>query len=288
MEHIGVMYFLPNMANPQNLINGLLYYDRLVYDNLDLTLVETSVPDPYSSLSRKLLFDSGLISDYSTDDFVEMHNKNMEKLVLNRIATFDEAFKSGTPERTQLAWPVFRQITIREHVNILNDNSPNQYSPYLLHDFVSHMIKAPKHESPVIKAVFNQFPSLEDIDLNKFLEFKSDPDTILKLRRLREWTNDLSKKDFSDKEIHQKLEHLLQEYTQQMEIHRLKYKLTKSQSLIVASLEFVESFPFLKFSRPAKALFELELNRFNLLDAEQKAVGREIAYIHKVQETFVK
>lgn len=274
------------MLNPQFLMNALLYYDRLAYDYLDYNLttnVHQQVPSP---VADKLIHHSGLIFDYGSEEFILEHNKHLEDILNNRIHAFDPAYVSGKLSETKLDWSTFRQLTIREHATVLNNYSHDHFSQFVVNDYVNYRIKSGTSENLVVNVILNQFPEISsEVDFNKFLEFKADPSSMLKLRRLRDWATDIAKKSYTEKELFQKLEYLLQEYRQQMEIHKLRYTLTKSQSIIVSTLEFIEGL-FIKFSRPTKALFELEINRLNLLDAEQKAIGKELAYIYKAKEAF--
>lgn len=91
---------------------------------------------------------------------------------------------------------------------------------------------------------------------------------------------------YSEKEIEQKLEHLLHEYTSQLNFHKLKYERSTAEVIVCTTLEVVENVATLNFSKAAKTLFELKKHQLDLLEVEQQMIGKEVAYIHKANTSF--
>jgi hypothetical protein len=56
------------------------------------------------------------------------------------------------------------------------------------------------------------------------------------------------------------------------------------ETFITTSLEVLENLAKLKFSQVSKTIFDLNKQGLNLLEAEQKMEGRELALIHKFKE----
>jgi hypothetical protein len=96
------------------------------------------------------------------------------------------------------------------YLNLIDDNN---YTP-IVSDYLVDMERRFTFDSDALKIVINNFPKIpKDINIDSFIDFKSDPDTKLKLHRLRDWTTDISKRNFNEKEATQKLESLLDEYS---------------------------------------------------------------------------
>jgi hypothetical protein len=56
------------------------------------------------------------------------------------------------------------------------------------------------------------------------------------------------------------------------------------ETFITTSLEVIENIAKINFSKAAKVIFELGKQDINLLEAEQKMVGKEVAIIQKAKE----
>jgi hypothetical protein len=135
-----------------------------------------------------------------------------------------------------------------------------------------------------LKVVLQKFPQLQkDIPIEKFIEFKNDPNTPIKLSRLKNWVMEISKSNYSSKEIEQKLERLLLEYSAHVEIHKLKYEHSVLETILTPSLEVLENLVTLKFSNVSKTLFQIGKQKIALLESEQKLPGSEVAFIHDIK-----
>ena len=140
-------------------------------------------------------------------------------------------------------------------------------------------------KSKVVNLIINKMPVPDDsVSWDQLKNFKSDPDSKKKLLGLRTWIAEISQKQFSLSEISEKLEYLLEEYSAQMKNHKLKYTLSSLETVLVPTLEVLENLIKFKFSKAAKVLFDLKRNQFQLLEAEAKFPGREIAYLYKTQD----
>ena len=116
------------------------------------------------------------------------------------------------------------------------------------------------------------------------IEFKTDPDTKIKLSRLRNWISEISKSNISIKEMEEKLEYLLLEYSNQMNLHKLEYHTGTIETLVTVSLSLIENISRLKLSQASKVLFDLNRTKLKLLKAENEAPGKEVAFINKLNQ----
>ena len=134
-----------------------------------------------------------------------------------------------------------------------------------------------------VSVVLKKFPILdENISIEKIIDFKSDPDTKLKLGRLRNWISEVSNSKMSIKEIEEKIEYLLMEYSNHMNLHKIEYNLGKIETIVTTSLSFIENLTKLKLSNASKIIFDLNRTKIQLLKAENTAPGKEVAFINKL------
>ncbi len=132
----------------------------------------------------------------------------------------------------------------------------------------------------VIEITVNHLPIPDDsTPWEQIIDFRNDPDTEIKVRRFRVWMNEIVIAKLTPKEIEDKLEWMLDEYRQHMEVHRMKTNISALETIIVSLVDR-------KVGDIVKGLFSVKHKQIALLEAEAKAPGREIAFISKAQETF--
>jgi hypothetical protein len=303
METIGLtsieQWFI---FDEESLIRDLYYFDKLVYTigNRDaLERVCNSMSNGKEKFKKKIqeiekLEKYGLISEYKKTHFYEDKLKygteQSTKLALKAqelalsFTTENKPFKD-TLEDFFYRFREVAQLSSRVYSILLNKKEQNSYIPIIRNDYYNFATDELYSTSSVLSVLFKKFPLLtETVELDKFIEFKSDPDTQLKLSRLKDWVLEISKKNYSEKEIEQKVEYLLEEYTIQLNLYKLKYNIGTIESIVTISLEILENLVKVNFSKAAKLLFDLKKQDLALLEAEQKITGRELALIHKLNE----
>jgi len=130
------------------------------------------------------------------------------------------------------------------------------------------------------EVIDNQLPVPDDSTAwEQIIDYRNDPDTEIKFRRFRVWMNEIVRAKLTPKEIEDKLEYLLDEYRQHMELHFKKTNTSTLETILVALGDR-------KFGDIVKIPFSVKHRQIALLEAEAKAPGREIAFISKAQETF--
>jgi hypothetical protein len=132
----------------------------------------------------------------------------------------------------------------------------------------------------VIRIGINQLPTPDDsTSWEQIMDFRNDPDTENKFLAFRNWRNEISRAKLTPLEIEQKLEWLLQEYQQHMELHRMKTNVSTLETILVSMADR-------KFGDIVKGLFSVKYKQIALLEAESKSPGKEVAFISKANETF--
>lgn len=315
MKTIGVTVIdYITMFTGRPLISDLLYFDEIQYINaFDDSILRYYPSTTLHELHRKQtkeiedLERHGLLQEFQIDSIRDdvlnsPDDSEIDKLVTGAALSIDilesmhtRAKSDIPPDRSDsdlrenyfLHHMLVCQFMNRMYCAALNNKSSDHFISIIKSGIDEQCIIKASQPMHAISVILKNFPEISTDDhLEKLVDFKKDPQTTLKLKRFREWVSDLVKKGLTDKELNQKLEVLLMEYTNHMDIHNLKYKVSKAQAIVIPTVEFIESFPFFKFSKPLKTNFELELNRINLLDAENKAPGREVAYVQKAKELF--
>ena len=304
MDIIGITSIDPWFTlDDDPLVKDLFYFDRLVYTIGSRETLEkfcATIPRGKEKFKAKIkeiekLEEAGLISEYSDERFkIDLKKFGDRESILfeflanylaNEFSTkskpFNEIFIDFLERFREVG-----QLRSRVFSIILNKKEQHAFTPVLrnnFHNFISNKFSS---GSPVLSVILKKFPiPSEGYSIERFIEFKNDPDTKLKLSRLRNWAIVMDKSHYSEKEIEQKVDYLLNEYSSQLNLYRLKHNLGFVETFITTTLEVLENIAKLKFSKVSKAIFDLQKQNLYLLEAEQKMEGRELALIHKLKES---
>lgn len=117
-------------------------------------------------------------------------------------------------------------------------------------------------------------------------EFRRDPDSIRKFLRLRKWINGVGRSNRPIHELETEFLELMFEYEEFLRMHSLRFTKGTMDVLVTTTAEVAEDVAKLKLGKLAKAPFDIARNKVAVYDAEQKAPGREVAYIIKAQQHF--
>jgi hypothetical protein len=120
----------------------------------------------------------------------------------------------------------------------------------------------------------------------QIIEFRNDPDSQSKFLALREWMNDVVRNKLSLIEVEQKADYLIDQYKQQIKLHKMKTNPGFFQTMIVSGSEAIENLVTAKWGKLSKQLFSFRQRQIDLLETELKATGRELAYVVKANERF--
>ena len=88
----------------------------------------------------------------------------------------------------------------------------------------------------------------------------------------------------SYQEIEDKIEFLFDQYTERLKLHRLKYTSSTLEIICITTTQFLENIVKLKFSDALKVFFEVNMKKIEIIEAEKNILGRELSYIHKIQD----
>lgn len=141
----------------------------------------------------------------------------------------------------------------------------------------------------VHSVVINVMPQpSETTPLESILDFRRDPEAKRKLLALRRWMAGMSRAHASPRELVDELQWLLSEYEMHMRVHKMKIRKGVVETIITGAAELAEDFVKIKWGKLAKIPFVLSARKIELLEAELRAPGREIAYVEHARSVFEK
>lgn len=297
---------------PKLIKRDLLYFDQVhmcSYNNFTIfDDIQGSDPKYYNYLEKELrllkennlFFDEFYVSDivkYSfdqfskqkgsinIDDFNDMNKiidmmenipqplsvnkfkkKSSESEMLKIIDKYEQSVNSLENEATKIAAFFLNRFAVDNGFPLLETYNTN--------------IVTGGAKTNVLEVVLNKLPiPSDDISNEQIIEFRSDPDSRGKFNALRVWMQDISRKDYSQKEISERIESLIYEYETHLKLHKLKFSHGSMRVFVTSALEILENLATLKFSKVVDSMFSLQSKEIDLLEAQLKAPGKEIAYI---------
>jgi hypothetical protein len=302
---------------PSLLKKDLLYFDQIHICSLnDTTVLDDLIsmdPSYHDRMQREFEFlkKCGLLCTFNLTEMMDFTVKAMgypKKNVFNQTDTTDflgimETFfkipKPHVPDKypgkkkmKNVIDSYIRQVnkteaeTTRISAHFLTRFSARDEAfPLLQND--SAVGADPFHEAKVLEVVLEKLPiPNENVDWQQIVEYRANPDTEGKFSGLRVWMQDIAREDYTKNELEERIEHLLYEYETHLQFHQLKYEYGTMKVLITTTLETLENLAKLKLGKIAKTLFSLQEKSYDLLEAEMKAPGKEVAYISKTAEAF--
>ncbi|RDI15893.1 hypothetical protein [Flavobacterium sp. AG291] len=298
MKNIGIYSLSPADYLLGNKLDPLLYlYDKLfIKENLKIDLLLPIIQklgyekEYYAKLKEiENLEKYGFIEILDEKKTPKVNNDLIQRM-LNKA--YEISYEVAYNNKESGIKYFFDLIESQEKVQDLNSRcysmklntvNKNIYIPILKEPHNQFLDEHTVKNSAVYSILTNKIPTPTDFNYLQLSELKSDPDFKLKSYRLRNWINEVSKENLSTKEIEQKLEYLLEEYTQQFLLHKMKYTLSSFESFITLTADTIENLARLKFGAVAKTIFDIQKSDIAFLEAETNFAGREVALIHKIK-----
>lgn len=169
---------------------------------------------------------------------------------------------------------------------ILKSNTETTYTPIVPDKSFDTLFALPK--SPVIHILINALPvPMAEVPCEEVLEFKQDKKVQSQLKIMQRWIRkSMAKEDINPQIIGEELADSLHDYTEHMRLARIKYNTEVFQALLTFPLATFERIIKLQFSQLFDPIFTVKKAHIALCEAELKAPGRELAYLHSVQDRF--
>jgi hypothetical protein len=274
LSGIEVLQYLESLSN--HLKRQILYFDRVACPQV---IYKGAFPDPILNdleyLSEKdVLRDPGPISiQIRTQDAV--NDAIAEEWAWAELAAISDG-KPGFYAR--LVAMLYRERIDKDAIVMPSYISANQ-----MHCEYS---EGHKGEQTCLSVIAHLPVPGEDIPLDAILNFRADPEVIRRRRTLIDWQNDMEREGLTPQHLADKLAHLLDDYTTYMKHQSKRFEMGVSETILKVSAEVLEGLFHLKPSKAVEAMFSFKKRKLDLMEAELKAPGREVAYIADAHERF--
>ena len=149
-------------------------------------------------------------------------------------------------------------------------------------------------KSEVLQILVKQLPTpSDDTPWEEIEEFRMDPQSREKFMRLRNWMSDVARMKLKHSEVEDKLETLLLDYRNHMKLHKMKTRQGSLKTIVLAEAGLISGgwltglgpLPSL-VGAVVTPLFTIRQRQVVLMEEEQKAPGRDVAYIDQARRSF--
>lgn len=287
----------------QELKRNLLLYDRikileLSRHNLERWKQIKTLPEETKWHYDELLWllDQKLIEEHHGTIILGKDNKpfdlgpEFEKINNNRIK-YSKLLKFDKNDlENKKNWKMYSSLALRlESItqNYLSRiNQAEELLPILpFQNF--YVYPSLPNKSEVMHILIDGLPIPDDsVSWETILDFKNNTESRGKLLAIKRWVNKISKESLGKGEIKDEIEYLIHEYEQSIKLHRMKTNMGMIETVLTIPAEILENLVQIKFSKAIQSCFVFKKRRIQLLEAEMRAGGRELAYIVKAREKF--
>ncbi|WP_417198084.1 hypothetical protein [Bizionia sp.] len=247
-----------------NLFFDKFYVSEVIKHSFNLFKKQESTSlDDFNDIKKVLDMMKNVPQPLSEKKFKEKLN---ESEMLKIMDEYEESVNSLENEATKIAAFFLNRFAVDDAFPLLET-----YNTIAIRNSV---------KTNVLEVVLNKLPiPNEDVSNEQIIEFRSDPDSRAKFNALRVWMQDISRKDYSHKEINERIEHLVYEYETHLRLHKLKFGHGSMRVFVTSALEVLENLATLKLSKVVDSIYSLQTKEINLLEAQLTAPGKEVAYI---------
>jgi hypothetical protein len=170
-------------------------------------------------------------------------------------------------------------IELRESGNV--DAFPLTYSEKIFPE------SAVASKTDIVRVVLKALPIPdENTSWEQIIDYRNDSDTAGKFLALRRWITTTARAQIPANELEEELEWLLFDYQRHLNLHKLKTNWGAFETIVTVGAEFLENIARIRWGKAAKLLFTLKHRKVDLMEAEMKAPGAEVAYIVKSRSYF--
>jgi len=173
----------------------------------------------------------------------------------------------------------FQDITCRTHCLLLRERKGFDAFPLFCNEKIRPRSRS-LEKADVVRIVLNALPIPSDeTSWEQIIEYRSDPNSLAQFFALRRWMTKTAKAELSATEIEEELEWLLYDYQRHLDLHRLEVNLGAIETILTVGAAFLENLVTINWSEAVKLLFTFKHRKIELLKAEMKSPGSEVAYV---------
>lgn len=164
------------------------------------------------------------------------------------------------------------------------ENTATEFVP-LVKGFGSYKVE--RSNTSALHFVLDKIPTPgENTSWEQVIDFRSDEHVKRKYYALINWVNEMSKSDMPLSHIADKYNQLYSEYIRQFSLHKMNSSFTTIELLALGGMDFFNHLTSQNFVSAFRSLLDIRRQQISLLKSEREIEGRELAYIHSVNERF--
>ena len=290
MKRIGYKTITYDVFFDNSIIKrDLLLFDKVVYDktyfkytkfNASLWGYKEELPIEPFIADLEFLKKEGFVDLVdAAGEFHKKTNSTPESAFLERMAA--KYLQGSVVKRDE-------NLIARKYCNFLNAENTENYIP-ILNKRTFDIVKPKQESEEVLNILLKKFPvPSSDCSLEEIIDFKNNEEIQRDYRRLRSWFTKMSSTSLSAIELEEEIEYLLGEFENRMRLQKMKFNYGNIEILVVTVAEVLENIVKLNWGKAAKILFDIKKIKIDMQLGETKAPGREVAYLHKANEKFMK
>lgn len=194
-------------------------------------------------------------------------------------------FKAFTPVALNFKAQAVRAR--RLSIELTKLSNQDAYPISLFNSFTEAQTQSRKHD--VVQLSLRALPVPDDsTPWEQIIEYRSDPDSKSKFLALRHWMSKVARAELPPAELEEEIEVLIDQYQQHMRVHRMKTNARMLETVLITGAEMLAGLVSHKWSKAAQALLSINTRQVALLEGELTSPGRELAYIVKAREKFLR
>lgn len=271
-----------------------ILFDQFALPHFHDSLDEEAEAEKYYLESQGLIFDAATVRSMhepiiADSPFASLRDQYLERARREgTIPVKDKGMLAASTARkiTATARFAFAQI-FRQH---LREKLEIEATPVFAHGLLPFSHDAHTSASDltdVLRVVIGAFPVPKtNTPWEDIIEFRRDLQVAAMHLRFIRWARSAASGNGGLGEILEELQDLLNEYEAHMKIARIKSSRGVLETVIVTGAEIAEDLVKFKWGKLAKGLFELKHQHLALVEAEQKAPGREVALLAEARKRF--
>lgn len=124
------------------------------------------------------------------------------------------------------------------------------------------------------------------VPIQELLAFKKDSETESKLERFRWWMKKIAKQNIPNSELKDMIAESLFEFEDYMKRQKFKTDRTTIRNVLTIAAEVADSLFRAKFKQLVDICYQFEDRHIALLEAEDKAPGREVAFLSLIENRW--
>jgi hypothetical protein len=282
-RYIGV---ISRVEDVESLKRAALFFDMVVCDRVPLGVAPPRTANFINTGLRKMVARHAKVSKEENRALALEVADHID----SQVVVLEESAKArylSEQKRMSIVWALQDCVT-RIYAEPVSRTFPDDVVlPLLRSRSLAGMNTSSR--TTIVHVVMNAMPAPSgDTPWEAIVDWRADEDAVEKYRQLRAWIARAAKQPVQAADVSDELAAMLTSYKRYMSIQHKKMKLSRLEAVIIPIAEACEDLMRLKLSSAVKRVCGLIREDVQLLEAECRAPGREVAYIAAADERFAR